>query len=79
MLTATLFSAGSPAQVAKPAPAPLRNVDGLHEVGQAPGEDWITVVRKNGTDEFVAAFALNAPCIRVERIAAFFAATSNVV
>jgi hypothetical protein len=52
---------------------------------RAPGQDWIAIVRKNGTHEFATAFVaqpmlhasvLNAPCIGVERIAAFFAATS---
>jgi hypothetical protein len=54
---------------------------------RAPGQDWIVIVRKNGTHEFVTAFVaqpllyasvLNAPCIGVERIAAFFAATSGM-
>ena len=52
-----------------------------------PGQDWIAVVGKNGTREFATAFAaqpvphasvLNAPCIGVGRIAAFFAATSGM-
>jgi hypothetical protein len=51
----------------------------------APGQDWIAVLRKNGTKEFATAFVaqpmlyasvLNAPCIGVEPVAAFFAATS---
>ncbi len=50
-----------------------------------PGRDWMAIVRKNGTNEFATAFVaqpvlyasmLNAPCVGVERIAAFFAATS---
>ena len=54
---------------------------------RAPGQDWIAVVRKNGTNEFATAFVaqpllyasvLNAPCIGVGRIAAFFAATSGM-
>ena len=54
---------------------------------RAPGQDWIAVVRKNGTNEFATAFVpqpllcasvLNAPCIGVEPIAAFFAATSGM-
>ncbi len=52
----------------------------------APGQDWISIVRKNGTAEFGQAFApnptldasvLNGPCVGVEAIAAFFAATSG--
>ena len=52
----------------------------------APGHDWIAIVRKNGTAEFGKAFApnptldasvLNGPCVGVEAIAAFFAATSG--
>ena len=52
-----------------------------------PGQDWIAVVGKNGTREFATAFVaqpalhasvLNAPCIGVGRIAAFFAATSGM-
>ena len=52
-----------------------------------PGQDWIAVVGKNGTSEFATAFVaqpalhasvLNAPCIGVGRIAAFFAATSGM-
>ena len=51
----------------------------------APGQDWTAVLRKNGTKEFATAFVaqpmlyasmLNAPCIGVERIAAFSAGTS---
>jgi len=54
---------------------------------RAPGQDWIAVVRKNGTNEFATAFVaqpslyasvLNVPCIGVGRIAAFFAATSGM-
>jgi len=54
---------------------------------RAPGQDWIVIVRKNGTHEFATAFVaqpmlyasvLSAPCIGVERIAAFFAATSGM-
>jgi hypothetical protein len=53
----------------------------------APGRDWIAVVRRSGTNGFATAFVvqpllyasvLNAPCIGVERIAAFFAATSGM-
>ena len=54
---------------------------------RAPGQDWIAVVRKNGTNEFATAFVaqpllyasvLNVPCIGVGRIAAFLAATSGM-
>jgi hypothetical protein len=54
---------------------------------RAPGQDWIVIVRKNGTHEFATSFVaqpmlyasvLSAPCIGVERIAAFFAATSGM-
>ena len=43
---------------------------------RAPGQDWIAIVRKNGTNEFATAFVaqpvlyasvLNAPCIGVDR------------
>jgi hypothetical protein len=52
-----------------------------------PGQDWIAVVGQNGTREFATAFVaqpvlhasvLNAPCIGVEPIAAFFAVTSGM-
>jgi hypothetical protein len=52
----------------------------------APGQDWMAIVRKNGTAEFGTAFApnptlgasvLDGPCIGVEAIAAFFATTSG--
>jgi hypothetical protein len=51
-----------------------------------PGQDWISIVRKNGSAEFGQAFAahptldasvLGGPCVGVEAIAAFFAATSG--
>ena len=53
---------------------------------RAPGHDWIALVRTNGTAEFGKAFAphptldasvLNGPCVGVQAIAAFFAATSG--
>jgi hypothetical protein len=53
----------------------------------APGQDWIAIVRESGTSEFATAFVahsvlyasvLNAPCIGVERIGAFFAATGGM-
>ena len=52
----------------------------------APGQDWISIVRKSGTAEFGKAFApnptldasvLNGRCVGVEAIAAFFAATTG--
>ena len=52
----------------------------------APGHDWIALVRKHGTAEFGRAFAphptldasvLGGPCVGVQAIAAFFAATSG--
>ena len=51
-----------------------------------PGADWLETVRKNGTKEFAAAFAsdavletsvLNGPCVGVDAIGAFFAATAG--
>ena len=54
---------------------------------RAPGQEWIAVLRKHGTNEFATAFVaqpvlyasvLNAPCIGIERIAAFFAGTSSM-
>ena len=51
-----------------------------------PGDDWMAVVRKNGTVEFADAFARDAtldaavtsgPCVGVKAIAAFFAATAG--
>jgi len=53
---------------------------------RAPGHDWIALVRQNGTAEFGQAFAphptldasvLGGPCVGVQAIAAFFAATSS--
>ena len=53
---------------------------------RAPGHNWIAIVRQNGTAEFGRAFApnptldasvLNGPCVGVQAIAAFFAATSG--
>ncbi|HEX6480828.1 MAG TPA: hypothetical protein VF043_18465 [Ktedonobacteraceae bacterium] len=52
----------------------------------APGQGWISIVRKNGTAEFGRAFAPNpmldasvpnGPCVGAHTIAAFFAATSG--
>ena len=53
---------------------------------RAPGHDWIAIVRQNGTAAFGKAFAphptldasvLGGPCVGVQAIAAFFAATSS--
>lgn len=53
---------------------------------RAPGQDWIAIIRKNGTPEFGAAFApdpvlyaavMSGPCVGVESIGAFFAATTG--
>ena len=64
-----------------------RSSEGYSIMNQhAPGHDWIAIVRKHGTAEFGKAFAphptldasvLNGPCVGVEAIAAFFAATSG--
>ena len=54
---------------------------------KSPGEDWIAIVRKNGSPEFAAAFAkrpvldasvLRGPCTGAESIAAFFGAASGI-
>jgi uncharacterized protein (DUF302 family) len=51
-----------------------------------PGAEWREILRQNGTTEFAAAFArnpvletsvLNGPCIGVDAIGAFFAATAG--
>jgi hypothetical protein len=51
-----------------------------------PGADWRTLVRKNGTKEFAAAFAANpvldastmaGPCVGIDAIGSFFAATTS--
>ena len=58
----------------------------VENLPRKPGEDWIAIVRKNGTKEFAAAFAsnpvldtsvMNGPCIGVDAIASFFAATAD--
>jgi hypothetical protein len=50
------------------------------------GEDWIAIVRKNGTPEFAAAFAVNpvlhtsvmsGPCVGVEAVATVLAASTG--
>jgi hypothetical protein len=54
---------------------------------RGPGQDWIDIVRKNGSKEFAKAFAenvvldtsvMNAPCVGIETISAFFSATSTM-
>lgn len=51
-----------------------------------PGAEWREIVRKSGTKEFAAAFVpnpvletsvLNRPCVGVDAIGAFFAATAG--
>jgi hypothetical protein len=51
-----------------------------------PGAAWMAIVRKNGTKEFAAAFGsdavldtsvLNGPCVGVDAIGSFFAATAG--
>jgi len=51
-----------------------------------PGEDWIAIVRKNGTPEFAAAFVANPvlhtsvlsrPCAGVEAVATVLAASTG--
>src|SRR5690349_11441553 len=63
----------------------LRNAMSAENLARKPGDDWRAIVRKNGTKEFAAAFAsepvldtsvLNGPCVGVDAIAAFFAATT---
>src|SRR5262249_42135818 len=65
--------------------AHLRNAMSVENSARKPGEDWRAIVRKNGTKEFAAAFVpepvlyasvLNGPCVGVDAIAAFFAATT---
>ncbi len=52
-----------------------------------PGNDWLQIVRSNGTPEFAKSFApdvtlqasvLNKPLAGVDQIGAFFAATSKM-
>ena len=66
---------------------PKRYIMNPKALDYVPGQDWIAVVGKNGTREFATAFVaqpvlhasvLNAPCIGVEPIAAFFAVTSGM-
>src|SRR5882724_2421541 len=63
----------------------LRNAVSVENSPRNPGDDWRAIVRKNGSKEFGAAFVsepilyasvLNGPCVGVDAIAAFFAATT---
>jgi hypothetical protein len=54
---------------------------------RAPGQDWIDIVRQNGTAQFATAFAqdvvldasvMNAPRVGGEAVSAFFSATSGM-
>jgi hypothetical protein len=58
----------------------------IESARRKPGEDWAAIVQTNGTKEFAAAFApnpvldtsvMNGPCVGVEAIASFFAATAS--
>ena len=63
----------------------LRNAMSVENSARKPGDEWRAIVRKNGSKEFAAAFVaepvlyasvLNGPCVGVDAIAAFFAATT---
>ena len=63
----------------------LRNAISVENSAHKPGDKWRAIVRKNGSKEFGAAFVaepvlyasvLNGPCVGVDAIAAFFAATT---
>ena len=63
----------------------LRNAMPVENSARKPGDKWRAIVRKNGSKEFGAAFVaepvlyasvLNGPCVGVDAIAAFFAATT---
>ena len=54
---------------------------------RGPGQDWIDIVRRNGSAEFPKAFAenvvldtsvMNASCVGTEMVSAFFSATSGM-
>jgi hypothetical protein len=54
---------------------------------RGPGQDWIDLVRKNGSAEFSKAFSetvvldtsvMNASCVGVEVVGAFFSAASGM-
>jgi hypothetical protein len=63
----------------------LRNAMSVENSARKPGDGWRAIVRKNGSKEFAASFVaepvlyasvLNGPCVGVDAMAAFFAATS---
>jgi hypothetical protein len=63
----------------------LRNAMSVENSARKPGDKWRAIVRKNGSKEFGAAFVaepvlyasvLNGPCVWLDAIAAFFAATT---
>jgi hypothetical protein len=54
---------------------------------RGPGQDWIDIVRQNGSAEFAKAFSenvvldtsvMNASCVGVDELGAFFSATSGM-
>jgi hypothetical protein len=58
----------------------------VENLARISGADWIAIVRKNGTKEFADDFAsnpvldtsvMNGPCVGVDAIASFFAATAG--
>jgi hypothetical protein len=60
---------------------------GSKTLDHLPGTDWITIVRKNGSPEFAAAFVerpiltasvLRNPCVGAESIGAFFGVASQM-
>jgi dihydrofolate reductase len=59
----------------------------MDTTARQPGVDWRAFVRKNGTPEFAASFApdvsldtavMNGPCIGVDQVGWFFAATTKM-
>ena len=57
----------------------------IENSARKPGDTWRAIIRKNGSAEFGAAFVaepvlyasvLNGPCVGIDAIAAFFAATT---
>jgi len=58
-----------------------------NEQTRVPGQDWLDIVRKNGSIEFSKAFSenivldtsvMNASCVGIEAVSAFFSATSGM-
>ncbi len=54
---------------------------------RGPGQDWVDIVRKNGSSEFAKAFSdkvvldasvMNTSCVGVDAISAFFSAASGM-